>query len=310
MEFGKIDTSLLDRTDLKLPADDPRTWIHLKKSDGSLIRSRDLASRIHIGCPAWGQKAWIGKVYPLGTTPKDFLTHYVTQFTSIELNTTHYRIPDPETIERWRDVAPPGFTYCPKFPQEVSHHRPLAHHTPQVQAFIEGVRGLGPNLGLSFLQLPETFGPRDLEDLKRLLDQIPVDFELAIEFRHHALFRDHQLIAPLFDLMAKTKTHTVITDVAGRRDVLHTSLPTRKVMVRFIGNDLHASDYERIDEWALRLKSWFHLGLEDVQFFIHEPDDIHAPDLVAHFIDRLNAELEIALPKWKPMNQGEQLGFF
>jgi hypothetical protein len=53
-----------------------------------------------------------------------------------------------------------------------------------------------------------------------------------------------------------------------------------------------------------------HLGIEEVYFFLHQPTDHNMPEFAARFIDRLNSVAQLELPKWKPMTQGEQLGFF
>lgn len=249
-------------------------------------------------------------MYPQGTDPKDFLYHYSRQFTSIELNTTHYRIPDKETIAKWRETTPEGFKFCPKWPQEISHHSPLSSRAVLIREFVTNVMELSDRLGLTFLQLPPHFTPNDGRDLALFLKELPREFPLAIEFRHPAFFQEHRLRDPIYNLLAAAGATVVITDVAGRRDVLHTSLPTTKVLVRFIGNDLHATDDTRILEWAARLKSWLALGLTEVEFFIHQPGDLSAPELIARLIDRLNEACGLSLPKWKKQDQGEQLGFF
>ncbi len=85
---------------------------------------------------------------------------------------------------------------------------------------------------------------------------------------------------------------TVITDVAGRRDVLHQRLTTPSVIIRFVGNDLHETDFSRIDEWVEKLKTWFALGLHEVYFFTHEPDNIHAPRLAKYLHDKIKGSFE------------------
>ena len=114
MEFGKVDASKLSEIDLSLPQDDARTWATLRAAR-ELRQRPDLhvslpafSPRIGVGAPVWGVKEWLGRVYPVGTQPKDFLTHYARQFNSIELNTTHYGIPDESTIARWRETTPNG----------------------------------------------------------------------------------------------------------------------------------------------------------------------------------------------------------
>lgn len=314
MEFGKVDVSLLNKIDLSLPADDPRTWIALRKaSEASPTGSKKVS--IRVGCPVWGVKSWVGKVYPPGTQAKDFLYHYSRQFSTIELNTTHYRIPDTETVRRWRESVPSDFRFCPKFPQEISHRSPLSNHLAQTQAFTNAIMELEDRLGVAFLQLPPSFDRGGLADLAKFLKQLPQGFPLAIEVRHPSFFQDHFLINPLYDLLLtqKTHTHVVITDVAGRRDVMHTSLTSGTVLIRFIGNELHSSDDVRVHDWANRLRTWIHLGLQDLHFFVHQPDNVTAPDLAARFINEVNKACGLQLPSWKPTPiapPSEQLGLF
>ncbi|MEK7356313.1 MAG: DUF72 domain-containing protein [Bdellovibrionota bacterium] len=305
VEFGKVDVLGLNQIDLNLPADDPRTWLALKKArDG---RGAQFTPRIGVGAPVWGVKAWCGKVYPVGTQARDFLFHYSRQFNSIELNTTHYHIPDEATVTRWRETTPNGFKFNVKFLQDVSHRRPLAANAALTREFVARIMGLEDRLGLSFIQLPPAFSPSELPELKNFIAQLPVDFPLAVEVRHPDFFVDHRLSPRLFDLLSETEKFVVITDVAGRRDVLHTSLPGARVMVRFIGNDLHPTDDTRIVDWAQRLHTWLNLGLEQVEFFVHEPEDRATPEVIARFVDKMNQECGVALSKWVPYETETQL---
>lgn len=304
MEFGKVSSAELATLDFDLPPEDPRSWFRMK-----LQPSRPATLRVGVGCPVWSVRSWVGSVYPSPTDPKDYLFHYSRQFNSIELNTTHYRIPDSETVRRWRDSVPGDFRFNPKILQEVSHRRPLSSESPEFREFVRAILGLEDRLGLCFLQLPPTFSKSDLPQLSRFLSFLPRGFPLAVEARHPSLFSGQKLIDPLFDLLAKTGTHVVITDVAGRRDVLHSSLTTGRVLVRFIGNDLHPTDDSRMWQWARRLGSWIRSGLEQVEFFVHQPGDTATPEAVHRLIHALNLECGLNLRTWQPHSQA-QLGLF
>jgi hypothetical protein len=93
----------------------------------------------------------------------------------------------------------------------------------------------------------------------------------------------------------------VITCVAGRRDVCHASLTAPFTMVRFVGNGagpakrdatsaaanaLHPTDETRTAAWLDRLLEWRARGLESACFFVHQPDDVLAPELMASFATR------------------------
>jgi uncharacterized protein YecE (DUF72 family) len=81
----------------------------------------------------------------------------------------------------------------------------------------------------------------------------------------------------------------VITDTAGRRDVLHMRLTAPVVFIRFISNSLHASNLTRIEEWAHRIKEWLDKGMQEIYFIVHNHDEYYAPDIALHAVERFNA---------------------
>ena len=309
MEFGHVEPARLAKIDLSLPPVDPRSIQTLQKLVSTGRGGR--RARIGIGAPVWGVKEWLGKIYPTGTPAKDFLPVYARQFNTIELNTTYYRIPDDQTIAHWREATPASFRFCPKFPKDVSHQPPLMARWPIAAEFVRQMMKLGDRLGVSFLQMGPGFQPSGVSDLRAFLSRLPKGFQVAVEVRHPAFFENHRLIDPLFDLLQETGAHAVITDVAGRRDVLHSSIPSGRAFIRFVGNELHPSDQMRLRQWARRIKNWVDLGIEEVEFFLHEMSFGTEPELVAMLIDELNEITPGLAPhKWRPERAGEQLGLF
>jgi uncharacterized protein YecE (DUF72 family) len=229
-------------------------------------------------------KEWIGKVYPRGSKAKDFLRLYTQQFNTIELNTTHYRIPDPATIENWRNQSADDFKFCPKVPQTISHRANLGMADPQLRQFWDAVAGLEEKLGCCFIQLPPNFSVDKKHLLEQFLQTWPSSIPLAVELRHPSWYTHPDQTRSMLELLARHQKAAVITDVAGRRDVLHMGLSHPISMIRFVGNDLHETDYQRIDAWVQRLENWYQKGLQRVYFFTHEPDNIRAPELAAYLM--------------------------
>jgi uncharacterized protein YecE (DUF72 family) len=168
MDFGRLPD--LRYVDFGLPPDHPETA-------RVLARARPMQpapAKLFIGCPIWTNKEWLGSYFPLGIKEPDYLRYYAQQFNSIELNTTHYRIPDATTVRRWREAVGPdsGFKFCPKLPRSISHERELFQADDLVVTTARAFEGLGDNLGWAFLQLPPHFGPEHLPRLERFL----VDF--------------------------------------------------------------------------------------------------------------------------------------
>ncbi len=278
MHFGRLN----DLTGLELSLADDEG-----KNNKFLATLQPKDKRVYIGCPVWSDKGYVGKVYPKGTKPIDYLAEYTKQFNCIEVNATHYRIPQEEMIAKWKDVATPGFKYCPKFPQVISHRRDLDKKIELSDRFLELVYGLGDHLGPCFIQLPPHFKPERMQELFRFLQQIPQDIELAVEVRHEAWFNDEHLLKDYVDALKELGKIAVITDTLGRRDVIHQYLTTDTAFIRFNGNDLHQTDYERVDEWLLQMNNWLDSGLNKVYFFMHEPEKHLCADLAKYMIDRL-----------------------
>ena len=66
-------------------------------------------------------------------------------------------------------------------------------------------------------------------------------------------------------------------------------------VIRFIGNGLHKTDFERIDAWVERLKTWFTEGLHEVYFFTHEPDNLLSPELALYLYDKVKSNFAAIL---------------
>jgi uncharacterized protein YecE (DUF72 family) len=305
MKFGKLQD--ITNVDFSLP----NNPINNSKILHDLPK-RTAKPAVFTGCTGWSMKEWVGRVYPKGTKSTDYLRHYVKQFNTIELNTTHYRIPNEATILKWKSTAPDDFQFCPKIPQSISHSRDLGRSTENVLRFCDAIGGLEEKLGCSFMQLPPYFGYERLPVLEDFLKRFPTHIPLAIEVRHESWFDDLRHLDALTELCQHYNIAIVMTDVAGRRDVLHQRLTNNTAMIRFVGNGLHDTDYQRIDAWISRLIEWFEQGLDQVYFFPHQPDNLLAPEMTEYFVQKMAAAYDVTIrgPKFKDENEGNQISLF
>lgn len=302
MDFGKL--SSVDHVDFTLPPDPPQNQALL-----GALPARTAAPLIYLGATGYNMKVWVSHWYPAGVKEREFLHYYTRQFNTIEHNTTHYRIPDTASVARWREEAPDDFRYCPKIPQTISHARDLGLSGTEIRIFCDAIRELGTKLGCCFIQLPPHFSTQNLSALARFLEVFPNDIPLAVEVRHESFFKPGVAAEDFFQLLQTHNVSTVITDVAGRRDVCHMRLTGSRVLVRFVGNALQPSDYTRIRDWAARLAVWFVAGLREVYFFCHEPDNLLAPELVIFAAETYSAAIPGAVlrgpqPSKPPAQQG------
>lgn len=168
---------------------------------------------------------------------------------------------------------------------------------------------LGHKLGLPFLQLAPYFTPKQFPILEKYLNQLPNKLKIAVEFRNEDWFKNESIWQETLAMLNEMGHATVITDVAGRRDVVHQSLSVSKAFIRWIGNE-HSSDCQRIDEWVQRIKGWLEEGLQELWLFVHIKENINSPEMATYWIQQLNdqCELKIEAPKFQP--KVEQMSLF
>jgi uncharacterized protein YecE (DUF72 family) len=117
------------------------------------------------------------------------LAYYVERFTSVEINATFYRMPDPKTVAGWASAAPAGFTYVLKAPQRITHFGRLQGVEQPLRHFCETARALGDKLGPLLFQLPPNF-KKAADRLHAMLALVPDDLRTAFEFRHESWFEE------------------------------------------------------------------------------------------------------------------------
>ncbi|MGW9686222.1 DUF72 domain-containing protein [Flagellimonas sp. 2504JD1-5] len=277
MKFGKVEHPEL--IDFTIPKDHPDTAVVLSKN-----KAPD-KTNIYVGCAKWNRQD-LKNFYPRGT--KDELVYYSSQFNSIELNATFYRIFPAEQYQKWYDKTPEGFKFFPKMTQDVSHLRRLNDKVYEIaDRYLEVTSLLKEKLGTIFLQMHNNFGPKNWDRVVRFVEYWPKEFPLALEFRHTDWFNDEKVAQELYHLLEENNMANVLVDTAGRRDLMHMRLTNNEAFVRYVGAN-HKSDYPRLDEWIDRLSQWKNMGLRNIHFFVHQNLELESPLLSAHFIEKLN----------------------
>lgn len=287
MEFGKL--SHIEAVDFTLPADHPGIVKVLGQQKAAHCK-------VHVGCPIWAGEGFVGKIYPLKAQRKDYLKLYAKHFNSIELNVSHYKQPDTEQIQRWADMTSSDFIFCPKINQTISHTPILIQNVTMMKDFLNQQKAFHEKLGMPFFQLPNSYDSSKLNDLLDFFDQVAMS-GFAVELRHESWFSNEAILKQVCNYFYKNNLTFLMTDVAGRRDVLHQRLTSKTAFIRFIANDLHPTDFERMDAWTERFKIWIDNGLEQLYFFVHTPSDEALPELVSYFNTSLEKKTGIVLRK-------------
>lgn len=293
MEFGKVDTGL-ESVNFALPES------HL----GSLKvlgQTKAKQVNVYVGCPIWSDSAFLGKIYPQQTKPINYVKYYAKQFNSIELNISHYKLLEPERIKKWVDITSTHFKFFPKVHSSISHTPILRQNADIMREFLQQMQLFGAKLGMPFLQLPEKYDASKLNDLLSFLDDVAMS-NFAIELRHASWFNNELVLKLVCNYFYKNNITFLILDTAGRRDVIHQRLTSKSVFIRFLANDLHPTDYIRINDWVTQLAFWIDNGLENIYFFVHTPTNALMPEIVTYFIKTLASKTNIRINPPKIMN--------
>lgn len=144
---------------------------------------------IYVGTCGYSYKDWIGSFYPGSIRQEELLRYYSACFGAVEIDASYYGVLKPQAIAGMNARTPPGFRFCFKVPQTVSHppEAAMSRVHGDAQAFVESVQSVieAGKFGCALLQFPNGFRPseraeRYLRDAIESLRPLP----LVAEFRN------------------------------------------------------------------------------------------------------------------------------
>lgn len=180
-----------------------------------------------------------------------------------------------------------GLSLAPKY-RKTSHSKTFGQPSKELDYYVEVAQELREHMGMGFLQMPPYFKPARMKDLYRFLELVPDDLPLAVELRHPEWFSNPKVLDEWTAMLESLRRTAIITDVAGRRDVLHMRQTNGTAFIRFNGYDLHPTDFTRLDEWVVRIGQWLDEGLQELYFYMHQPTKSLSAQLGAYFVEKLN----------------------
>jgi uncharacterized protein YecE (DUF72 family) len=220
------------------------------------------SGKIYIGTSGWIYKGWANSFYPEGCPAKRHLEFYVTQFPTVEINASFYRLPEEAAFIAWRKSAPRGFLYAVKGSRAVTHFKRLKPGAKSFPILLDRCRLLGPRLGPILWQLPPNF-TKNTERLTEFAKSLPRRYAHAIEFRHPSW-----LDQEVEDVLKRHRIANV--SVSSRAMPMHLKSTANFVYVRFHGlKGGSAHDYtdSELEPWAEHLRRCARQGLKGFAYF-------------------------------------------
>ncbi|HYJ64156.1 MAG TPA: DUF72 domain-containing protein [Parafilimonas sp.] len=137
-----------------------------------------------IGCSGFYNKDWKEVFFPKGLPQSKWFEFYCTQFNTLELNTTFYRFPRIEILQKWYDKSPADFKFSVKAPRLITHYKQFNDVARLLHDFYTSVQeGLREKLGCVLFQLPARIAYSEAF-LQRITQNLDNSFKNVIEFRH------------------------------------------------------------------------------------------------------------------------------
>jgi len=101
------------------------------------------------------------------------MKRYFENYKLVELNSTFYEYPKPETVEGWREKAPEDFEFTVKAHQDISHKAKMRLDETSIQAF-EKMKKIcrALNAKILLVQTPGSFRPDKLGEAEKFFANI------------------------------------------------------------------------------------------------------------------------------------------
>jgi uncharacterized protein YecE (DUF72 family) len=180
-----------------------------------------VAAPIRIGTCSWADDALSKHWYPPGTPPKERLPYYADRYSTVEVDSTYYRVPTEQMVRGWAERTPESFVMHVKAFGLMTRHPVKLEQVPpdlrdglpvddrgrvdrppreaRAAVFREFLGSLAPlrdsgKLGGILFQMPPyvVWKPSSLGYLEWANDQLGED-TMLVEFRHRSWFEEDVL---------------------------------------------------------------------------------------------------------------------
>jgi len=228
-----------------------------------------VAAAIRIGTCSWADESLTRYFYPPGVKgAEERLRYYAERFDTVEVNSTYYRLPDREMVQKWADRTPDGFVMHVKAFGVMTRHPVKVEQLPtdlredaprdergrvdrpprefRAEVFRRFRDALEPlretrKLGGILMQFPPYVVPKpaSLDYLEWAHAQLGAD-EMLVEFRHASWLDDEHRGETLAFLERNHMTYVIVdAPRTGARNVLPTVVATTSptAYVRFHGRN-------------------------------------------------------------------------
>jgi uncharacterized protein YecE (DUF72 family) len=227
--------------------------------------------RAYIGTSGWSYRSWEGTFYPARLPKSQQFAFYATNFPTVEINLTFYRLPTLKMAQNWRTKAPAGFMYAIKGSRFITHMKKLINAGQALHEFFHCLEPLCHRVAVVLWQLPP-FLIKDVPRLDAFLRQVPKGYDHAVEFRNESW-----LTREVFTVLRRHRAAHV--SVSSRAMPIDLTVTTDFTYIRFHGLQGGAAhDYcqAELEPWAAHIQKQVRQTRRVFAYFNNDVD-AHAP---------------------------------
>lgn len=244
--------------------------------------------RAYVGTSGWNYRDWRGVLYPRGLRQADWFAHFASQFDTVEVNTSFYRIPKAETVIDWAEAVPGRFRFAVKLWRGITQFRKLQSCRGYLESFFEVIQALPTEKrGPILVQLPPNFRC-NVEKLDAFLDDVrdvtaPARWKVAVEFRNESWLCDE-----IYRLLDRQRCALCLHDMRGRAPVAEPNDASFVYVRRHGPSGEYQGGYQskQIKEDAELIRRWLKAGKA---VFVYYNNDVegHAVRNAKQLLDEL-----------------------
>ena len=231
-----------------------------------------MSGKTYIGTSGWNYQHWKPRFYEDIPT-KRWLSYCASQFNSIEVNSTFYRLQSEKTFQRWYQDTPDNFRFAIKANRYLTHTKRLRNAEDSIALEQQHAQALGDKLAVVLWQLPGNFS-MNLNRLSQFINALNSwnTVRHTIEFRHNSWFDN--TVAELL-----TQHNIAVCQSDASDWPLWQCVTADFVYVRLHGKpQTYASNYSvaKLEKWASQAKLWLKQN-RDVFIYFDNDAEAKAP---------------------------------
>ncbi|GGH74343.1 uncharacterized protein YecE (DUF72 family) [Filimonas zeae] len=197
------------------------------------------------------------------------LTYYASLFNTLEVNSSFYKVPQPETFARWAAEVPDNFRFTVKLWKGITHARALAWQEQDVIKFMQAARQLGNKKGCLLIQFPASVTVDYVAPVKQLLQLVRRhnphnEWHTVVEFRHTGWY------TPQTYQMLNQQHCSIVLHDKSRSATMQLNEHASVAFIRFHGtDDNYGGTYTTAHLQAVhqQMQQWLQAGKQVYAYF-------------------------------------------